>query len=141
VDFGTLSCPSADEDSMAVKTFKVSCVKMQGVKNILVSVCDEDAVEGEKNQGFYLTNMSDASCTFKPSYDLYVGNSITDNTKIDTSEVMPANGYKYVGFSKEGQSVGGGVSLNQRQLYPYRDTLADIAGSYTGKMIFTIAAQ
>jgi hypothetical protein len=141
VDFGTLTCPETDEDSLAVKTFKVSCVKMQGVDKILVNVCDEDAVAGEKNQGFYLTNMTDATSTFKPSYELYVGNSVADKTRIDTSKVMPANGYSYVGFSKEGQSVGGGVSLNQRQLYPYKDNLADIAGSYTGRMVFTISAQ
>lgn len=141
IDFGTLQCPETNVDSPNIKTFAVKCEKMQGVGKIFVNVCNSGSNPGETNQNFYLTNMTNAKCTFQPLYDLYVGNSLTDNNKIDTTKVMPENGFDFVTFMKEGQSVGGGVNLNQKQLFPYKDDLTSIAGSYSGTMVFTIAAK
>lgn len=140
IDFGTLVCPETDVDDNAIQKFIVKCEKMQGVSKIDVSVCNEGSVKGEANQIFYLTNMTNASCSFKPVYDLYVGVN-EGNKKIDVTQAMPANGFDYVAFSKEGQEVTGGVVLNQRQLFSYKDNLASIAGSYSGNMVFTIAAK
>lgn len=136
IDFGTLVCPAADEDSFTQKEFEVNCVQMVGVSAIQVSVCNEGAAAGEMNQTFYLSNQTDTSCTFEPVYDLYAGDVL-----IDTSQIMPANGYTYAVFTAEGQSAAGSVRLNQRQLYAYINDIASIAGSYSGKMVFTIAAN
>lgn len=136
IDFGNLTCPANDEDSFVIQKFDVTCVQMQGIPRIQVNVHNDGATSGEANQDFFLSNKTNASCTFKPSYEVYVG-----TTRIDTSAAMPANGYQYLVFSQEGQSVTGGVRLNQRQLYPYKDSIADIAGEYSGTMVFTTAAM
>ena len=135
IDFGKLVCPDNDEDSFTIQKFNVDCVQMQGVSGVKVSVCNDGATAGEKNQDFFLSNQTNAACTFKPTYEVYVG-----TTKIDTSIAMPANGYDYLVFSKEGQSITGGVRLNQRQLFGYKDNIASIAGDYSGTMVFTTAA-
>lgn len=135
IDFGRLVCPENDEDSFTIQKFNVNCVQMQGVSGVKVSVNNDGATAGEKNQDFYLSNQTNAASTFKPSYEVYVG-----TTKIDTSVVMPANGYDYLVFTKEGQSITGGVRLNQRLLFPYKDDIASIAGEYSGTMVFTTAA-
>lgn len=134
IDFGNLTCPANDEDSFVIQKFDVTCVQMQGVSKIQVSVHNDGATAGEANQDFFLTNKTNASCTFKPSYEVYAG-----TTKINTSEVMSANGYDYLVFTQEGQSVTGGVRLNQRQLYSYKDDIASIAGEYSGTIVFTTA--
>ncbi len=135
IDFGTLACPDSDADSFTIQKFSVDCVQMLGVSMVKVSVCNDGSTAGEANQDFYLSNQTNGSCTFMPTYEVYVG-----TTKIDTSAAMPVNGYDYLVFTQEGQSVKGGVRLNQRQLYPYKDDLASIAGSYTGTMVFTTSA-
>ena len=137
IDFGTLACPTEDADSYTTPLkFDVTCVKMQGVSNIKVSVCNFGSEAGEANQDFYLTNQTNTACTFTPVYELYVG-----TTRINTAIPMPVNGFDYIVFSSEGEKVTGGVRLNQRQLYPFKDKLDTIVGSYTGNMVFTIAAS
>jgi len=135
IDFGNLVCPDTDEDSYTNQAFTVNCVQMTGVSAISVSVCNNGAAAGETGQIFYLTNQTDTSCTFQPSYDVYAG-----TTLIETTGAMPVNGFAYCVFTAEGESVSGSVRLNQRQLFPYKDDIASIAGSYTGTMVFTIAA-
>ncbi len=136
IDFGKLVCPEADEDSFTIQKFNVNCVQMQGVNNVTVNVYNEGSTAGEANQDFYLKNQTNASCTFKPLYELYA-----QTTRIETSEPMDLNGYLYTVFTQEGQSITGGVRLNQRQLYSYKDDLTPIAGTYTGTLVFTTSAQ
>ena len=138
IDFGKLSVPDNDAegvDAYAIQQFQVKCVEMQGVSLVKVHVYSFGSLAGEQNQKFFLTNKTNTACTFKPEYDVYA-----ETTKIDVSEAMPANGFNYAMFSREGVSVTGGVALNQRQLLPYKDDLTPIAGEYTGTMVFTTSA-
>lgn len=137
IDFGKLSVPDADvegEEAYVIQRFEVACVEMQGVSEVDVKVYNFGSLEGETNQKFFLTNKDNTSCTFKPEYDVYAGTS-----KINTTEVMPINGFNYAKFGAIG-SVTGGVALNQKQLLPYADDLTPIAGAYTGTMVFTTSA-
>lgn len=135
IDFGRLTCPSADTESYTGLYFDVSCELMQGVRRVKLSVYNEGSSVGATNQNFFLTNVTNTACNFKPQYELYA-----DRTRIDTTQVMPVVGFDYVTFSSEGQTVQGGVRLDQRQLYPYKDDIASIAGSYTGTLVFTTSA-
>lgn len=140
IDFGTLVCPDTEKDLNKILYFDVSCVQMIGIDNVMLSVCNSGSTAGGTNQNFYLSNETDITCTFKPTYDLYVGNAGT-RVKIDTSGAMPVNGYNYCLFTEEGQIVNGGVVLNQRQLFPYKDDLKSIAGDYRGTLVFTTVAN
>lgn len=133
VDFGKLSCPDKDEDSFAIQKFTIACPQMQGVNNVKLYACNYGSEAGEANQNFYLTNQTNTSCTFKPVYDLG-----TPTEKINTGEIMEKPGYLYVEFTKEGQSITGGVRLNQRQLFG--KDLTSIAGQYSGTIVFTTIA-
>lgn len=135
IDFGNLVCPDTNEDSFTIQKFTVSCDEMVGVNKVQLSVCNDGSTSGELNQEFFLTNQTNKSCTFKPLYEVYVG-----TTKINTSEAMPVNGYEYLTFTQKGQAITGGVRLNQAQLFPYKDNIAEIAGQYSGRMVFTTAA-
>lgn len=136
IDFGKLVCPDTDTDSFTGLRFDVTCVEMQGVNSVKVSVYNDGSTAGETNQYFYLKNQTKPSCTFLPQYELYA-----DTTKIETSGAMPQNGYDYIVFTQQGQSIQGGVRLNQNQLYPYKADLTPIAGNYTGTLVFTTSAN
>ncbi len=139
IDFGKLICPdTADEPSYTTQRFTVTCVQKQGVNTIMVSVYNEGSTAGEINQEFFLTNKTNLQCGFKPTYEVYA-----QTVKIDTTQQMPKNGYEYMMLDTEGQSIPGGVRLDQAQLRSYLGAdgdIASIAGEYTGTMVFTTAA-
>ncbi len=137
IDFGKLTCPDDDTDPhYATQTFILACTKMQGVNSVGLYAYNDGSLQGEKNQKFFLTCQTNASSPLAPEYDLGV-----ETWKIDVTQAMPKNGYEYTVFSKEGQTVKGGVRLDQNQLYPYKDDLTKIAGEYSGTIVFTTVAD
>lgn len=140
IDFGKLICPDTDVDSYVTQKFTMACTQMQGVNSVTLYAYNDGSMAGEANQKFFLTNQTKPSCGFMPEYDLGVATE-----RIDVTGVMDKNGYKYVVFTAEGQTIAGGVRLNQNQIYDeiYNKNreLADITGQYSGTIVFTTVAD
>ena len=94
---------------------------------------DQNAVvKGDTD--FYITNKNDPSIKFK--YDVF-HSSIDDTTQypisINSGTMIGTAGYKLYDFFNE-DTLDGTLRLNQNQLYGRNIT--DIAGEYSGYMVF-----
>lgn len=140
VDFGTLSQPTTDSDSNKYVDFDVEATKLdiEARSAVSVFVKDSSSTDGQ----FYLTQQNKEN-PFTIPYDVYTAlitndNEIGENTPVNVSDPSES-GYHITTFlsNAEGKTQDITLSLNQKKLYG--QNLDDIAGDYSGTMMFHTA--
>ncbi len=138
VDFGTLTQPETDTDSYKYLDFDVVATELNNLEArqaVSVFLKDSTADDGQ----FYLTQL-DSETPFEISYDVY-GNLVDD---VNMSEYTPLNqsgdsgeyGYHLCTFTAGSQGTAQDVTLALNQKALYGQNLDDIAGDYSGTMVF-----
>ena len=135
VDFGTLTPPETDTDSFKDVPYEVTAVNIEGLSEnqyVLVRIKDKDATEEDGK--FYLTQKTSPNTKF--IYDVYNISPIEDYyLPFAVVPMTEPNGYFFVAFDKVGAKTTGTLRFNQKQLYG--KDISEIAGDYSGTMIFT----
>ena len=142
VDFETLAVPenNTDDHNKDVE-YTVTMTKLEGLdpaeKVVNVYVKDQNAVVGSVEQ-FYIANKSNADVKF--AYDVYTATGANVNMSTNVNfNTMETNGFFLTGFSEQGQSLTGTLRFDLNQLYG--ESLARIAGDYSGYMVFFSAIE
>ena len=135
VDFGTLTQPETDTDSFKDVNFTVTATKIENLSDtdyVIVRVKNEGATVDDS--AFYLTQKTSPNTKF--IYDVYDISPI-ENYYIPLASVSMTepNGYFLVAFNEIGAKTTGTLRFNQKQLYG--KNIAEIAGDYSGTMVFT----
>jgi len=99
---------------------------------VLVRIKDKDATEEDGK--FYLTQKTSPNTKF--IYDVYNVSPIEDYyLPFAVVPMTEPNGYFFVAFDKVGAKTTGTLRFNQKQLYG--KDISEIAGDYSGTMVFT----
>ena len=138
VDFGELVQPSNNDNFYKYVDYEVEATKLEGLdptsRHIGVYVKDQNAVvKGDTD--FYITNKTDPKIKFK--YDVFptfIDDTTQNPISINSGTMTGTAGYKLADFTYELDEVTGTLRLNQNQLYGRNIT--DIAGEYSGYMVF-----
>ena len=142
VDFGTLAIPENNTDAHDKDVeYTVTMTKLEGLdpteKVVSVYVKDQNAVVGGDEQ-FYIANKSNTDVKF--NYDVYTATGANVNMSTNVNfNTMETNGFFLTGFSEQGQSLTGTLRFDLNQLYG--ESLARIAGDYSGYMVFFSAIE
>ena len=134
VDFGTLTQPETDTDSFKDVKFTVTATKIENLSDknrVAVAVKDKDATVDDDQ--FSITQKT--SPNTKLMYLVYDTDTIGESDNHLAEGVMGNDGYDLAYFKNQGQSATGTIRLNQKQLYG--KNIAEIAGDYSGTMVFT----
>ena len=134
VDFGTLTQPETDTDSFKDVKFTVTATKIENLSDknrVAVAVKDKDATVDDDQ--FYITQKT--SPNTKLMYLVYDTDTIGESDNHLAEGVMGNDEYNFAYFKNQGQSATGTIRLNQKQLYG--KNIAEIAGDYSGTMVFT----
>ena len=135
VDFGTLTPPETDTDSFKDVPYEVTAVNIEGLSEdqyVLIRLKDKDATEEDSQ--FYLTQKTSPNTKF--IYDVYNVSPIEDYyLPFAVVPMTEPNGYFFVAFDKVGAKTTGTLRFNQKQLYG--KDISEIAGDYSGTMVFT----
>ena len=135
VDFGTLTPPETDTDSFKDVPYEVTAVNIEGLSEdqyVLIRLKDKDATEEDGK--FYLTQKTSPNTKF--IYDVYNISPIENHySPLASVSMTEPNGYFFVAFDKVGAKTTGTLRFNQKQLYG--KDISEIAGDYSGTMIFT----
>ncbi len=138
VDFGTLTLPEEDVDSYKYVGFNVEAKELNIKNNQSVSVFVKDSVSSDGQ--FYLTQKDSAS-PFSISYDVYDreinSENMNDYTPMNETGDCTEYGYHlctFVGPDTAGTLHNVTLTLNQKSLYGKNPD--DIAGNYSGTMLF-----
>ena len=135
VDFGTLTPPETDTDSFKDVPYEVTAVNIEGLSEdqyVLIRLKDKDATEEDSQ--FYLTQKTSPNTKF--IYDVYNISPIENHySPLASVSMTEPNGYFFVAFYKVGAKTTGTLRFNQKQLYG--KDISEIAGDYSGTMIFT----
>ena len=135
VDFGTLIQPETDEDSFKDAPFKVELTSVENLDKdqyVLVRLKDQNATEEDSQ--FYLTQKTSPNTKF--IYDVYNVHPIEEYyLPLAVVPMTEPNGYFLVAFDEVGKKCEGTLRFNQKQLYGKE--LSEIAGDYSGTMVFT----
>lgn len=137
VDFGDLTQPAEDVDSYKDINYTVTATEINNLpSNSRVAVYVKDENADLENNLFYLTQKVESNPT-QLMYDVYgVDTDIDTSIPVNNGNFNEANGgYLLAAFDKQGDSLTGTLRLNQNQLYG--ENLNDIAGDYSGKMVFS----
>lgn len=138
VDFGTLSQPEADQDSYKYVGFDVVATELNNFSTRqAVSVHIKDSISDDGQ--FYLTQKNSAS-PFKMSYDVYErvvddANRL-DYTPMNESDTPGEYGYHLCTFTSDSEGAVQDVTLALNQKKLYGQDLDNIAGDYSGTMVF-----
>ena len=142
VDFGELNIPPDDaSDYDKDVTYLVEATEIDGLdpatQQISVYVKDQDANVND-DQKFYIANKENASIKF--NYDVYraTGDNVNLSTMVNADNMF-TKGYFLTGFKNEGDTLEGTLRFHQKQLYG--ENIADIAGDYSGYMVFFSAIE
>ena len=135
VDFGTLTQPETDTDSFKYVNFTVTATKIENLSDtdyVIVRVKNEGATVDDS--AFYLTQKT--SPNTKLTYDMYDRKTIVDSDiPLNKGRMVNPDGYYLGDFQNTGDSKTGTLRLNQKQLYG--KDIAEIAGDYSGTIVFT----
>ena len=135
VDFGTLTQPETDIDSFKDLNFTVTATKIENLSDtdyVVIRVKNEGATVDDS--AFYLTQKT--SPNTKLTYDMYDRKRIGDfDIPLNKGKMVNPDGYYLVDFRHTGESKTGTLRLNQKQLYG--KDIAEIAGDYSGTIVFT----
>ena len=142
VDFEELTIPADTSSDYDVdREYYVRAKEINGLdpntQQISVYVKDQNAtVNGD--QEFYIANKDNPAIKF--TYDVYsaVGASIDGSSKVNKDNMF-TNGYFLTSFDTEGESLLGTLRFHQKQLYG--QNIAEIAGDYSGYMVFFSAIE
>ena len=139
VDFGTLKQPETNEsDSYKYLGFEVVATELNNLETrqaVSVFIKDSTSDDGQ----FYLTQ-KDTANPFTIAYDVYENtvddNNIVDYTPMNQSGDTGEYGYHLCTFTSGAQGAVQNVTLalNQKNLFGLN--LDDIAGDYSGNMVF-----
>ena len=140
VDFGTLTIP-ADNSSDYDKdvTYTVEATEIEGLdpatQTIAVYVKDQNA--NADNRAFQIANKENSAIAF--NYDVYRSTeTVNESTRVNNGDFF-TKGYYLTGFNAESQTLNGTLRFHQKQLYG--QNIADIAGDYSGYMVFFSAIE
>jgi len=141
VDFGTLTVPADDsQDYDKDVTYTVEATEIEGLDPTTqaISVYVKDQNANADDRAFQIANKANSSIEF--DYDVYraVGDSVNESTRVNNGNFF-TNGYYLTGFSTEGEVLTGTLRFHQKQLYG--KNIADIAGDYSGYMVFFSAIE
>ena len=135
VDFGTLSIP-ADNSSDYDKdvTYTVEATEIEGLdpttQAIAVYVKNQGA--DAENRAFRIANKENSAIEF--DYDVYrATQNLNESNRVNNGDFF-TKGYYLTSFNTEGQTLDGTLRFHQKQLYG--QNIADIAGDYSGYMVF-----
>ena len=135
VDFGTLTPPETDTDSFKDVPYEVTAVNIEGLSEdqyVLIRLKDKDATEEDSQ--FYLTQKTSPNTKF--IYDVYNISPIENHySPLASVSMTEPNGYFLVAFNEIGAKTTGTLRFNQKQLYG--KDISEIAGDYSGTMVFT----
>lgn len=134
VDFGTLTQPDTNTDSFKDVKFEVKATKVENLpdrKRLAVYVKDQNATVDDGL--FYITQKT--SPNTKLTYDVYDTSKIEDIDYPLAEDEMDPDGYLFKYFRHTGEYLVGTLRLNQKQLYD--KDIYEIAGDYSGYMVFT----
>lgn len=138
VDFGTLSQPEADEDSYKYVGFNVEATEIKNFSaRQAVSVHIKDSISDDGQ--FYLTQ-KDSETPFAISYDVYErvvdDTNRFDYTPMNETSAQSEYGYHLCTFTSGSQGAVQDVTLALNQKKLYGQNLNNIAGDYSGTMVF-----
>ena len=142
VDFETLGVPENNTEAHNKDvTYTVTMTKLENLdpeeEVVNVYVKDQKAAVGVDEQ-FYITNKSNSEVKF--NYDVYTaaGAELNLSNNIN-NRTMTSSGYFLKGFSELGESMTGTLRFDLNQLYG--QNIAEIAGDYSGYMVFFSAIE
>ena len=142
VDFGELTIPPNDADDYNKDVeYEVTATEIENLdpdkQQISVYVKDQGADPNE-DQEFYIANKNNSSIKF--TYDVYnaIGSNVNMSTMVNGGNMF-TNGYFLTSFNTTGQTMDGTLRFHQKQLYG--QNIADIAGDYSGYMVFFSAIE
>ena len=99
---------------------------------VLIRLKDKDATEEDSQ--FYLTQKTSPNTKF--IYDVYNISPIENHySPLASVSMTEPNGYFLVAFNEIGAKTTGTLRFNQKQLYG--KDISEIAGDYSGTMVFT----
>lgn len=141
VDFGELQIPADNaEDYNKDVTFTVEATEITGLdpdaQKISVFVKDQNATQDD-DQEFHIANKDNANIVF--DYDMYSATENLSAANCVNGGNMRTHGYYLTSFTAQGESMTGTLRFAQRQLYG--QSIADIAGEYSGYMVFFSAIE
>ena len=135
VDFGILTQPETDTDSFKDVPFKVELTSVENLAKdqyVIVRMKDQNATEEDSQ--FYLTQKDSPNTKF--IYDVYNIYPIEEYYQpLAATAMSEPNGYFLVAFDQVGEKCEGTLRFNQKQLYGKE--LSEIAGDYSGTVVFT----
>lgn len=137
LDFGALTQPETDTDSFIDVKFEVKVTEVNNItdnKYIFVRVKDKNATEDDSL--FYLTQKTSPNTKF--TYDVYPTGTMDQfavplNNPLN--KMTDPDGFFLANFQAEGEFLVGTLRFNQKQLYG--KDISEIAGDYSGNMVFT----
>ncbi|MBQ3331771.1 MAG: hypothetical protein IJG87_11415 [Ruminococcus sp.] len=143
VDFGTLSVPEDDsQDYDRDVTYTVEATEVDGLdtatQEIVVYVKDQKSITNPNDRSFRIANKENSNIEF--NYDIYrgVGENVNEAYRVNNGDFF-TKGYYLTSFTEEGQTLEGTLRFHQKQLYGRN--IADIAGDYSGYMVFFSAIE
>lgn len=143
VSFGTLTKPdNADEGSYVYCNFDIVATKMEIEAQQEVWVYLKDVLDDSGEGDFYLVQEKEDGNSTMFQYDVYVGSvndtNIADFTPLneDDSKEIGTNGYFIVDFDSNSQGNAQPITLVFDENDLFGNDLADIAGNYSGGLVF-----
>lgn len=136
VDFGTLVQPETQENSNKAVGYQVSLDEVTGLeadKQISVYVKDQNSTL-DGNQNFYIANKANNNIQFMYNVFAVPQDNVQTNQPLNSIPYTKTAGYYLTGFENAGETLDGTLVINQAQLYG--QSIADIAGDYSGYMVF-----
>ena len=136
VDFGELTQPAENTDSFKDVPFTVKLTELTGnsfdpdAQQISVYVKDQNASADDR--AFQIANKENSAIEF--NYDVYRSTkTLNESTRVNNGDFF-TKGYYLTSFNEEGQTLNGTLRFHQKQLYG--QNIAEIAGDYSGYMVF-----
>ena len=136
VDFGTLTIPADDsQDYDRDVTYTVEATEINGLDAATqsIAVYVKDQASNVNDRSFRIANKENSTIAFE--YDVYrsTGDDVNEAYRVNNGDFF-TKGYYLTSFNTEGQSLTGTLRFHQKQLYGRN--IADIAGDYSGYMVF-----
>ena len=133
--FDELTQPDTYTDSFKDVIFEVAASKIENLpaeKRVLVRILDKNTSDADDNQ-FFITQTT--SPNTKLTYDIFDHTQINPEDNPVNRGELKEGGYLIAAFSGQGDKTTGTLRLNQKQLYG--KDISEIAGDYTGGIVFT----
>ena len=131
-----ITIPDANDNDDHNKdvTYAVEATEITGLDTakqaIAVYVKDQNASADDR--AFQIANKENSAIEF--NYDVYRSTeTLNESTRVNNGDFF-TKGYYLTSFNEEGQTLNGTLRFHQKQLYG--QNIAEIAGDYSGYMVF-----